>query len=107
VRVPRALIRFDEIEMNVTGWHIDGSESNKEIEVERGEGHRTLQATVTRLTSLCMGFTTPEGAVEVNEAMDGNALIDTVTQLLRGTTQKMGNVAQPPFAANATTMFSR
>ena len=60
---------------------------------------------------MCMGFTTPDGAVEVNEGMDGwNALIDAIPRLLPGTTSKdkwWDKVAQPPFAANPTTLLSR
>jgi len=58
-----------------------------------------------------MGFITPDGAVELNEQMDGwNSLIDAVPRILPGTTSKeewWDKVAQPPFAANPKTLFAR
>lgn len=111
VGVPRALIRFDGIGMNVTAWHADGSESKTELKWNEVNGVVAYKRDCYTIDLVCMGFATPEGAVEVNEDMDGwAALIDAVPRLLPGTTSKENwwdNVTQPPFAANPTTLFSR
>ncbi len=60
---------------------------------------------------LCMAIGTVAGAVEINEEMDGwAALTDALPMLLPGTLDKSQwwqRIAQPPFAANVTTLFSR
>jgi hypothetical protein len=109
--VPRALIRFDDTGMDVTAWHADGSGSKTELRWNEVNGIVAYKRDCFAIDLICMGFTTPQGAVEVNENMDGwNALTDAVPRLLPGTTSKekwWDNVAQPPFAANATILFSR
>jgi hypothetical protein len=59
---------------------------------------------------ICMGFTTAEGSVEVNEEMEGwEALTDALPLYLPGTPSPAdwwNGVVQPPFAANPTILFT-
>ena len=60
---------------------------------------------------ICLGFSSPNGGVEVNEQMQGwDALINALPAYLAGVPcpdQWWEKVAQPPFATNATTLLSR
>jgi hypothetical protein len=109
--VPQSFIQFDETGMIVTAWHANGSESKTELKWNEVNGVVAYKRDYLTVDLICMGFTTPDGAFEVNEEMDGwKALIDAVPRLLAGTTSKeewWDKVVQPPFAANPTTLFSR
>jgi hypothetical protein len=60
---------------------------------------------------LCIGFATPHGTFETNERMEGWAqLIELLPTYLPGTPKPeewWEKVAKPPFATNATTLYSK
>jgi len=97
--------------MTVTTWYRDGSESKTELKWSEVNGVVAYKRDCLTVDLICMGFTTPDGGVEVNEEMDGwKTLIDAVPCLLLGTTSKeewWQKVEQPLFAANPTTLFSK
>jgi hypothetical protein len=109
--VPRPVIQFDESGLTLTARHADGSETKTELRWSEVNGVVAYKRDCFALDLICMGFTTGDGAVELNEGMDGwEALIDAVPSLLPGSTSKQewwGKVAQPPFAPNPTVSFSR
>ena len=109
--VPRPYIHFDQAGMTLTAWHRDGAEGRTELSWSEVNGIVAYKRDCFAVDLICMGFTTPDGAIEVNEEMDGwEALTDAIPTLLPGMTGKKewwDKVAQPPFAANPTTLFSR
>jgi len=109
--VPRSFIQFDETGLMVTASHTDGSESKTELKWNEVNGVVAYKRDCYTVDLICIGFANPDGAVELDEEMDGwNALIGAVPRLLPGTISKQecwDKVAQPPFAANPTTLLSR
>jgi hypothetical protein len=109
--VPRPVIQFDENGLTLTGWHADGFETKTDLRWNEVNGVVAYKRDCFTVDLICMGFTTLDGAVELNEEMDGwKALIDAVPSLLPGSTSKeewWNAVAQPAFAANPTILFSR
>jgi hypothetical protein len=97
--------------MTLIAWHVDDSETKTELRWNEVQGVVAFKRDCFALDLICMDFTTSDGAVELNEKMDGwEALTDALPNLLPGTTSKekwWGKVAQPPFAANPTILFSR
>jgi hypothetical protein len=60
---------------------------------------------------ICLGFGTPEGAIEVHEEMEGwSHLVEQLPSLLPGTpplSDWWERVAKPPFASSVTTLYKR
>lgn len=109
--VPRPVIRFDDAGMTLIVWHGDNLETKTELIWNEVNGVVAYKRDCFATDLICMGFTTADGAVELNEGMDGwEALVDAVPSLLPGATSReewWGKVAQPPFATNPTKLFSR
>lgn len=109
--LPQSLIQFDQTGMTVTARHADGSESKTELKWNEVNGVVAYKRDCFTVDLICLGFTTPDGGVELNEEMDGwEALIDAVPSLVPGTTPKeewWDKVVDLPFAANPTVLFSR
>jgi len=109
--IPGPFIQFDQAGLMLTVCHADGSESKTELSWSEVNGIVAYKRDCFAVDLICMGITTPDGAIEVNEEMDGwEALTDAIPTLLPGMTGKKewwDKVAQPPFAANPTTLFSR
>ena len=60
---------------------------------------------------VCLGFTTPDGTVEINEEMQGwSQLVEDLPAFVPGTPPLADwweRVAKPPFAPCVTTLFQR
>lgn len=97
--------------MTVRAWHSDGTETITELTWGEVNGVVAYKRDCFAVDLMCVGFTTADGAVEANEQMDGwEALIGQLPSLLPGVTAQnewWDKVAQPPFAANPMTLFSR
>ncbi len=108
---PRPVIQFDENGLTLIAWHADGSEVKTQLSWNEVNSVVAYKRDCFVFDLICIGFTTSGGTVEANEEMTGwEALIDAVPSLLPGTTSKeewWDKVAQPPFAANPTILFSR
>lgn len=108
---PRPFIQFDKTAMTVTACHNDGSVSKTELRWSEVNGVVAYKRDCFAMDLVCMGFTTSDGAIEVNEQMEGwENLIDAVPSLLPGTTSTeewWEKVTQPPFAPNPTILFSK
>jgi hypothetical protein len=103
-------VRFDEVRMVLTRTDDGGT---KQTELRWSEVSRVVayKRDCYAIDLICIAFSTAAGAVEVNEEMEGwDALTDALPMLLPGTPDKSQwwqKVAQPPFATNATALFSR
>jgi hypothetical protein len=60
---------------------------------------------------ICLGFTSPDGTIEVDEEMQGwSQLVEKLPNLLSGTpplSDWWERVAKPPFASSVTKLFER
>jgi hypothetical protein len=105
-----ATIQCDESRLTVTAFHHDGSISKTAVKWQEINRVVVYKRDVYAFDLVCMGFTTAEGTIELNEEMEGWAtLVDALPHYLRGTPNRAewwNKVVQPPFAANPTTLFS-
>jgi hypothetical protein len=105
-----ATIRYNESGLTATVFLRDGSVSIARVKWSEVNGVVAFKRDAYIVDLICMGFTTAEGSVEVNEEMEGwGALTDALPLYLPGTPSPedwWNGVAQPPFAANPTTLFT-
>ena len=104
-----ATIQYNETGLTVTAFHHNGSISTTGVkwqEVNCVVYKRDLYT----IDLVCLGFTTAEGTIEVNEQMEGWAtVVDAFPLYLPETPNRAdwsNKVVQPPFAANPTTLIS-
>lgn len=94
----------------MTRYH-DGSESRIRLRWQDVNGVVAYKRDLMTIDEICVGFSTPSGDVEIREEMQGwEALIEVLPTHLPGTPSSSDwwkNVAQPPFATNATKLYSR
>jgi hypothetical protein len=55
----------------MSAWHTDGSEVKTELRWSEVNGVVAYKRDCFAVDLICMGFATPDGAVESNEGMDG------------------------------------
>jgi hypothetical protein len=107
----RTVIHSDDTELTVTDYFPHGAtrafkanwnEINAAVEYKRDCFAYDL---------LCIAFSTPDGSFEANEHMEGwKSLLEILPTYLPGTPKSEEwwlKVVQPPFATNATILFSR
>lgn len=105
-----ATIRCDQSGLTVTVFHRDGSISTTEVKWSEVNGVIAYKRDLYIVDLACLGFTTAEGAVEVNEEMEGwTKITNALPVYLPGTPGRAdwwNTVVQQPFAANPTILFS-
>ena len=106
---PKAGIHFDRVGLAVTVPHGDGSVSTASLVWSEVTGVVAYKRDCYTVDLICAGFVTHEGTIEVNEEMKGwTELMKSLPNHLPGAvseTEWWETVAQPPFAANPTTIF--
>jgi hypothetical protein len=107
----RGMISCDDTGLMLTVFQHDGSARKTEIKWNEVSGVVVYKRDLVFLDLICMGFATADGSFEANEEMDGwKRLTDALPQYLLGArpvADWWDKVAQPPFAANPITLFSR
>jgi len=97
--------------MTVTVNFSDGSVKQLRLHWKDVNGVVAYKRDLFLYDEICLGFSSPDGGVEVNEQMQGwDTLIKALPSYLAGVPswdQWWDKVAKPPFATNATTLFSR
>jgi|SRR6185369_511463 hypothetical protein len=109
--VGSGVIRFDQTEMRVTVTYEDGSTWQKTLRWQEVNAVVAYKRDLFTVDEICLAFSSPAGRLEISEQMDGwsplIAILPTYLPGLPVADQWWKKVAQPPFATNATTLFSR
>ena len=104
-------ILSDDTGMTVTVNFSDGSVEQLRLQWTDVNGVVAYKRDLFAYDEICLGFSSPDGGVEVNEQMQGwNTLIEALPAYLAGVPspdQWWEKVAQPTFATNFTTLFPR
>ena len=107
----RTVIHCDRTKLIVTDYFPDGATRIFKATWNEINGAVAYKRDCFAYDLLCVGFSTPDGSFETNEQMEGwETLIEMLPTYLPGTPkpeQWWGKVVQPPFAINATTLFSK
>jgi hypothetical protein len=104
-------IDFDECALTVTTTYSHASESRSRLQWQNVNGVVACKRDLITSDLICVGFSSPDGGIEVNEEMKGwQAFVEVLPTHLPGVppyAEWWARVAQPPFATNATKLFSR
>lgn len=107
----RGSIRFDDAGLTCTAFQADGSAQSVHLKWSEVNGVVAYKRDAVTVDLICVGFTTSDGTLEVNEEMDGwTPLAEALPKHLPGTPSKAewwDKVAHPAFATNATVLFSQ
>jgi hypothetical protein len=105
------VIRVDSTALTVTDHFLNGITRVHQATWNQINGVVAYKRDCFAVDLLCIGFATPHGRFEANEGMEGWAeLIELLPTYVPGTPKPeewRGKVVQPPFAENATTLYSR
>jgi hypothetical protein len=95
----------------VTVFERDGAAQATKIKWKGVKGIVAYKRDLLTLDLICLGLTTDDGVVEIDEEMSGwTALIDALPVYLSGAlipSDWRDKVVRPPFAANPVVLFSR
>ena len=107
----RIRVEFDDNGMTATGLAKDGSVKKTQVEWSQVNGVVAFKRDLLTVDLICIGLSTPESSIEVDEEMEGwKELIEALPRLLPGTlnpSEWWDKVAHPAFATNPTVLFSR
>ena len=104
------MIDWNDSGLAVTTFRSNGSAETTHLNWNEINGAVAYKRDIFSMDLLCVGFSTPDGSIEINEEMDGwSALTETLPAYLPGTPKPkewMDKVIHPAFAANPTILFS-
>ena len=107
----KTVIDSDNTELIVTDYFPDGATRFFKATWNEINGAVAYKRDCFAYDLLCIAFSTPDGSFETNEDMEGwKTLIEMLPIYLPGTPRSeewWEKVVQPPFATNATTLFTK